>query len=107
METARRSVKRLLRLTEDLLERLMSGEVPLRRRECDASDMSRFDRYAQVQPSAGALGGGVGVEPAICRSITEQPGGRIRVESELGMESSFFVVLPTRTSERSPAIKGI
>ncbi len=59
---------------------------------------SIFERFQQVDASDARSGEGTGLGLAICRSIIEQHGGRIWVESVLGEGSTFSCVLP-----RSPS----
>ncbi|MBI4782051.1 MAG: PAS domain S-box protein [Oscillatoriophycideae cyanobacterium NC_groundwater_1537_Pr4_S-0.65um_50_18] len=53
-----------------------------------------FERFQQIDSSDSRLYGGSGLGLAICRSIVEQHGGRIWVESELGKGSHFYFTLP-------------
>ncbi len=55
---------------------------------------SVFDRFQQVDSTDARTHGGTGLGLAICRSIVEQHGGRIWVESEMGTGSTFSFVLP-------------
>ncbi len=53
-----------------------------------------FERFQQVDASDSRDKGGTGLGLAICRSIVQQHGGAIWVDSTEGKGSEFFVLLP-------------
>ncbi|HEY9675240.1 MAG TPA: PAS domain S-box protein [Waterburya sp.] len=62
---------------------------------------SIFERFHQVDASDSRKKGGTGLGLAICRSIVQQHGGRVWVESTLGEGSSFYFTLPQRSVEEA------
>ncbi len=63
-----------------------------------------FDRFAQVDASDARELGGTGLGLAIVQQIARQHGGRTEVSSEVGVGSTFRVVLPSVASrEAGPA----
>lgn len=60
---------------------------------------SIFDRFHQVDASDSRKKGGTGLGLAICRSIVQQHGGQIWVDSTLCEGSTFYFTLPVLTVE--------
>ncbi len=53
-----------------------------------------FDRYYQSQHPKAATEGGTGIGLSLVRELTELMGGHIRVESQVGSGSTFYLELP-------------
>ncbi len=67
-----------------------------------ASELHRvFDRFHQVDPSLRRRFGGMGLGLSLVHSIVESHQGRVWVESEENIGSTFFVWLPSRTDGSS------
>ena len=60
---------------------------------------SIFERFHQVDASDSRQKGGTGLGLAICRSIVEQHGGKIWVESVLNQGSCFYFSIPVAAEE--------
>ena len=65
-----------------------------------------FDDYKQAGERRGkALGAGLGL--AIARRLVVAHGGSIRLESELGVGTTFFLSFPRVTKESAPPKTGV
>ena len=62
-----------------------------------------FERFHQVQQGDGRKLGGTGLGLPITKAIVERHGGRIWVESEMGVGSTFCFTLPLLVEDADPA----
>ncbi|MCC5626768.1 response regulator [Nostoc sphaeroides CHAB 2801] len=66
---------------------------------------SIFERFQQVDSSDSRNHDGTGLGLAICKSIMQQHGGRIWVESVLGQGSTFYLTLPLFGTFQNPDLE--
>jgi K+-sensing histidine kinase KdpD len=68
-----------------------------------AEDLDRiFERFYRVENESTLDIGGVGLGLAVCKSLVEAHGGRIWVESDAGLGSTFHIALPVGATHRLP-----
>lgn len=72
--------------------------IPLEQRE------SIFERFRQVEPKRSVEKKGTGLGLAISKTIAEQHGGSVGVESEVGKGSTFYIRLPENRFRISPVV---
>ena len=72
--------------------------IPLREQE------RIFERFQQLDNTASRRTPGTGLGLYICRAIVEAHGGRIWVQSELGVGSTFFFSLPRTEKPEFPVM---
>ena len=66
-----------------------------------ADQLHIFDEFYRAEAAATDTKGGMGVGLAIVRALVEAYNGRIWIESDLGVGSTFTLLLPTKQNEPS------
>ena len=59
-----------------------------------ADQQNLFEKFFQISNKQGLEAGGSGLGLAIVKSIAEKHSGKVRVESQLGIGSTFYLELP-------------
>ncbi len=91
-------------ITSELVDDLVTVKVIDQGTGVPAEDIPHlFDMFYQANGSHKRAGGGAGLGLHIAKRIVESHGGQIGVESELGMGSTFFFVLPV-SADKKPKI---